>query len=161
MRALTLTQPWASLVILGIKRLETRGWSTPYRGPLAIHSSKAWTPDDRGFARDLNQRGIIPVTPSNLPMGMVLGTVDLVDVFPSYAIEVTPLEDSLGDFGPDRFAWVLGDPRPFTEPVPARGALGLWNLPAPAPHELWNQARGESELYRHWMRQFGHLVPKG
>lgn len=37
MRILTLTQPWASLIAIGAKTLETRSWRTGYRGPLAIH----------------------------------------------------------------------------------------------------------------------------
>lgn len=40
MKALTLYQPWASLVAIGAKRIETRSWNTKYRGPLAIHVSK-------------------------------------------------------------------------------------------------------------------------
>lgn len=40
MWALTLRQPWASLVAIGVKQVETRSWTTAYRGPLAIHSSK-------------------------------------------------------------------------------------------------------------------------
>lgn len=40
MKALTLWQPWASLVALGVKTIETRSWSTSYRGPLAIHAAK-------------------------------------------------------------------------------------------------------------------------
>lgn len=39
-RALTLWQPWASLVAVGAKTIETRGWSTDYRGPLLIHAAK-------------------------------------------------------------------------------------------------------------------------
>ena len=42
MKALTLTQPWASLVAIGAKRIETRSWSTPYRGLLAIHAAKGF-----------------------------------------------------------------------------------------------------------------------
>jgi hypothetical protein len=38
MRCLTLTQPWATLVAVGAKQVETRNWSTRYRGRLAIHS---------------------------------------------------------------------------------------------------------------------------
>ncbi len=37
-RALTLHQPWASLVALGVKTIETRSWATKYRGPLLIHA---------------------------------------------------------------------------------------------------------------------------
>lgn len=40
MRAITLWQPWASAVALGSKTIETRHWSTNYRGPLAIHAAK-------------------------------------------------------------------------------------------------------------------------
>lgn len=38
MRAITLWQPWASLIAIGAKTIETRSWSTAYRGPLAIHA---------------------------------------------------------------------------------------------------------------------------
>lgn len=38
MRGLTLTQPWATLIAIGAKKIETRSWATSYRGPLAIHA---------------------------------------------------------------------------------------------------------------------------
>lgn len=41
MKALSLHQPWASCIALGLKRIETRGWKTAHRGPLAIHASKS------------------------------------------------------------------------------------------------------------------------
>lgn len=41
MKVLTLHQPWASLIALGIKTIETRSWSTQYWGPLAIHAGAA------------------------------------------------------------------------------------------------------------------------
>ena len=40
MKAITLWQPWASLLACGAKRYETRSWSTSYRGPIAIHAGK-------------------------------------------------------------------------------------------------------------------------
>jgi|ERR1035437_3790402 hypothetical protein len=40
MKALTLYEPWASLISIGAKTIETRSWSTSYRGPLAIHAAK-------------------------------------------------------------------------------------------------------------------------
>jgi hypothetical protein len=40
MKALTLHQPWATLIALGAKQYETRSWGTDYRGPLAIHAGK-------------------------------------------------------------------------------------------------------------------------
>lgn len=49
MKALSLTQPWASLIAIGAKRVETRSWSTNHRGPVAIHAAKGFPK----FARDL------------------------------------------------------------------------------------------------------------
>jgi hypothetical protein len=40
MKVLSLTQPWATLAAIGAKKIETRSWSTAYRGPLAIHAAK-------------------------------------------------------------------------------------------------------------------------
>lgn len=40
MKAITIRQPWASLIAAGVKTIETRSWSTKYRGPLAIHAGK-------------------------------------------------------------------------------------------------------------------------
>lgn len=42
MKVISLLQPWASLVILGHKKIETRSWNTKYRGDLLIHASKRW-----------------------------------------------------------------------------------------------------------------------
>lgn len=47
MKALTLHQPWASLIAVGAKRIETRSWSTKYRGPLAIHAGAKRPPTYR------------------------------------------------------------------------------------------------------------------
>lgn len=44
MKAITLTQPWATLVAIGAKQLETRSWQTKYRGPLAIHAGQGLGP---------------------------------------------------------------------------------------------------------------------
>lgn len=43
-RAITLHQPWATLIALGYKTIETRSWSTRYRGPLLIHAAKSPPP---------------------------------------------------------------------------------------------------------------------
>jgi hypothetical protein len=48
LKTLTLTQPWATLVAIGAKRIETRSWGTSYRGPLAIHAAKTFP----GWAKD-------------------------------------------------------------------------------------------------------------
>ena len=42
MKALSITQPWATLIAIGAKTIETRSWSTLYRGDLAIHAAKGF-----------------------------------------------------------------------------------------------------------------------
>ena len=124
--------------MLGIKHWETRGWYPPpphRQQRIAIHAAKGWTADDRAFAAELHDRGILPVEPADLPHGVVLGTVRLDGLartttavtFP----DVTDLEQELGDYSPGRYAWQLGDPQALPEPVPARGMLGLWDWDMP------------------------------
>lgn len=108
MKALTLRQPWASLVALGVKTIETRGWSTSYRGPLAIHAaatvtglrsiefdyedgwavgqldgderrSYCWQRIDGEMRVQLYDNGD---GPHPLPLGAVVATCTLVDVVP-------------------------------------------------------------------------------
>ena len=137
MKALTLTQPWASLVVLGVKRYETRSWPIPLslRGGqhrIAIHAAKGWTVDDREFLSDLIRDGVLPqMATATIPRGAVLGTVRLDGIFTTTAAlrqnDMTALERELGDYSPGRYAWLLGAPDRFPDPIPARGSLGLWD----------------------------------
>ena len=69
-KALTLRQPWASLVVAGIKDVETRTWRTNYRGRLGIHAGS-------GIDREgMNEHGRLL---TDYPHGAILGTVELVD----------------------------------------------------------------------------------
>lgn len=47
MKVLTVTEPWATLIAIGAKQIETRSWPTGYRGPIAIHASKGMTGNDQ------------------------------------------------------------------------------------------------------------------
>lgn len=140
-KALTLTQPWATLVALGIKTVETRSWRANYRGPLLIHAAKGWTSEDRSFAVDLQVRGILPTAPDrskwslqSYPLGAIVATATLFTAWRTSAVTsgiapLSRLEKELGDYGPDRWAWFLTDVVALPEPIPWRGALGLWDGP--------------------------------
>ena len=140
MKALTLTQPWASLVAVGAKRIETRSWRTDYRGPIAIHAAKGWTADDRDFAADLIARGVIPLL-DGMPRGCVVAIAWLWDVIPTEKVPQAALdrEGEYGDYSPGRWAWGFRHIETLTEPRPARGALGLWDLCDPIL-ESWSRA---------------------
>ncbi len=98
MRAITIRQPWASLVALGVKTIETRSWRTSYRGPLAIHAGvrmpkarAALNPcrDDVGdWHVTLFDSGYMLTSHTNygewhsMPPGAVVATCTLLDVVP-------------------------------------------------------------------------------
>jgi activating signal cointegrator 1 len=144
MKALSLTQPWATLVAIGAKRIETRSWSTRYRGPLAIHAAKGFPRDARDFAGSRFVNYFLVTAGyatgdkyAGLPIGSIIATCQLVDCLPMEAVAClsgvfddhpeldTEQERSFGDFSPGRWAWVLEDVKQC-EPIPAKGALGLW-----------------------------------
>jgi hypothetical protein len=119
MKALTIRQPWASLIIAGIKDVENRTWSTDYRGELVIHAGLAVDrPGLTDFAHLLP--GAAAAEP--LPSGAVLGTVELVDVVSGYESPWALI---------DNWHWILTRPRPLRIPVPAVGRLGLWTWKPP------------------------------
>lgn len=141
MKALSLYQPWASLVALGLKRMETRSWATPYRGPLAIAASKRFPAEARElcaewpFYEALELDGI--TSWRQLPTGVVIATCTLVACVPTQVVikglhdargrfPFTAHEDAFGDFSAGRYAWLLADVVKLPEPVPVRGSLGLW-----------------------------------
>ena len=143
MKCITLTQPWASLVAIGAKQIETRSWSTRYRGPLAIHAAAGGYVDDyiemkiEPFYSALVAGGI----PNRLylPLGGVLAICDLVDCFrfdgDTWKM-LHPREVAFGDFRAGRFGFRLINVRRLPEPIPARGALGLWTWDPPAGVKL-------------------------
>ena len=133
MKAITLTQPWATLVAIGAKRYETRSWSTEHRGELAIHAAKGITKESLNVMQIPAFRKALAAAElhylGDLPRGAVIATCTLVDVTPTADLVldvVSPQEREFGDFTPGRYAWTLEDVKALAEPVPARGALSLW-----------------------------------
>jgi activating signal cointegrator 1 len=134
MKTLSLAQPWASLVVLGVKRLETRPWQTHYRGTLAIHASKNFPRAARILRlqdpwRTALSGGGIDVW-DRLPRGVIIGTVDLIDCVRVEDFgELPACEQALGDFGPGQWIWRLANARLVRPATPWRGRLGLFDVP--------------------------------
>jgi hypothetical protein len=147
MKVLTLTQPWASLVAIGAKRIETRSWSTSYRGPLAIHAAKGFPREAREFAECrmvtelmCKHLGREQIWISDYPVGTIVATCRLARCYPTdrvaigsilgdgegLQLPVTEQEYALGNYDPERWAWLLADIKALLEPIPAKGSLGLW-----------------------------------
>jgi activating signal cointegrator 1 len=125
MKALTLYQPWATLISIGAKKIETRSWSTNYRGPLAIHAGKKLPNIDPHFLREPFHSCLLG---HEIPFGFVVATCELVDVERIYADSYIPGKPELmfGDYTIGRYMWKLEHVKILPGPIPAKGAMGLW-----------------------------------
>ena len=141
MKVLSLLQPWAQLVVIGAKRIETRSWNTDYRGPLLIHASKKFLKDDRilcetdpYFARALQDRRV-----AELPLGAIIGKVMLRELRTTTVMlagnELSEQEKRFGNYGYGRWAWLLTGAEEFAKPISAKGSLGIWEF-------IWEFANG-------------------
>jgi activating signal cointegrator 1 len=152
-KALTIYQPWASLIALGEKKIETREWYTPHRGPLAIHAglndlhvqnihasvkralhsrqARVEAPFVPAFLQMCEARGLKPLEWLwNLPLGEVVGlaTMTRCETMTSTLIKAqTPQELAFGGWGLGRHAWVLENAYALKPTVKAKGAQGIWS----------------------------------
>ena len=154
MKVLSLIQPWASLCVhiddngKALKQIETRSWNTKHRGLILIHASKKkmsnsllGTPMMEAYA-ELYEKGLVENTIC-LPLGAIIGCVDLVDTISTNGINynshggdgngnewcMSHQELAFGDYSPNRYGWLLSNPILFREPIPCKGQLSIWNLP--------------------------------
>lgn len=140
--AISLWQPWAALVASGVKRFETRSWSTDHRGALAIHAAKTrqgWehaAPDVLEALRlstypDPKYRPPAP-RQDDFAYGAVVATVELVSVIPIDELAgdvwqvAGSLDVALGDWSAGRYAWELICPEHVQPPVPVNGRQRLF-----------------------------------
>lgn len=142
MKVISLLQPWATLVVMGKKMIETRSWNTNHRGPILIHASKRM---------DAGQRQLLKKEPfktavteiKDLPLGKILGKVDIIQTstteFFKQCSEAIPLrkrwnekewkdELAFGDYSPGRYGWLLDKAIEFSHQPTINGARGLWDL---------------------------------
>lgn len=129
-KVLSIRQPWAWAILHAGKDIENRDWNNAYQQMIrlpqivgqriAIHASAAkgmTTKEYRDACTFMARIGVVDVPlPSELVYGAILGTVQLVDVVTHSA---SPW--FVGEIG-----LVLRDPEPFDQPIPVKGALGLW-----------------------------------
>lgn len=114
MKALTICQPYAELIMNGSKPIENRTWSTNYRGPLAIHAgkSKEWMGDDDD--------------PAAFVFGAVVGVVEL---YGCVQVAALPSHFMGHEHANGPYCWLLRNPVRLRTPEPFKGALGLWDVP--------------------------------
>lgn len=121
MRALSILQPWAHLIVQGHKDIENRRWRSSFRGRFIVQAGKKWgreQRDDLAFVRAAFPDLILPDT---FELGGIVGAVTMTDC--------VDRSDSPWFFGPHGF--VLADARPCKF-VPYKGQLGFFDIPREA-----------------------------
>ena len=136
MKAITIKQPFASLIVEGIKDIENRTWKTNLRGRVLIHAGakSADFLDSQladhiyDFIRRTSKSG---KDWSGYPFSAIIGSVEIVDCVEYHkSIWAEKSIDIYEQFSLDRheaiYNWVLANPIKFHEPIPCKGRLSFW-----------------------------------
>ena len=124
-KALSIRQPWASVMAIGAKRIENRNWSTRFRGRVLIHASKWWNGrevmEDRDFVVDVMRDMPIHAPEMDHIKTMRGGIIGAFTV-----IGCVDQSDDPFFFGP--YGFVVEDAIAFPEVVPCQGRLGFFDV---------------------------------
>lgn len=123
MKALSILQPWAWLIVTAQKDIENRSWQTKQRGRIWLHAGKKYTREDHhGYEHIISHHYGI-VLPSfeilKAETGGLVGSVEIVDC-------VRQHKSAWKD--PDSYGFVLARPEP-SQLIPYRGQLGFFEIP--------------------------------
>ncbi len=142
MKAITIKQPWASLIAAGLKDIENRSWKTNYRGRVLIHAAAA--PVKEGLAA-LNNKQLFELMNrenwetefDNLPNATIVGSVEIVD-----CVQNHPSKWAQEGF----WHWVLANPEMYPEPITGvKGKLSFWDYDGELPQPKDNQSTTERQ----------------
>lgn len=123
MKALTIKEPWASLIIEGYKKYEFRSWKTNYRGKILIHA---------GMSCDKNILDKFKNYNINCMSGAIIGEANIVDCikvddeFQKKLLDIDPIVYGRSNHV-SNYAWKLDDVVRYDKPMYVKGKLGLWN----------------------------------
>ena len=138
MKCLSLWQPWASLMMIGAKKVETRGWSTNYRGPLAIHAAKHRDKECAAYMEHPDFREAFwntvfdkPTAYDDLAFGYLIAVVNLEGVkrTEDSILDIDEKEHEFGDYSPGRWAWFTNKLVMLNGMIPFKARQGLFDLP--------------------------------
>jgi hypothetical protein len=122
MKVLTIKEPWATLIINGIKEYEFRTWKTNYRGKLLIHAGKG---------KEINMFPLFKDYNLNYSYGEIIGEVALVDcILVDEKMDKELKQKNKKVYGNNHvgdYAWKLANPIIYKDKIKINGKLGLWN----------------------------------
>ncbi len=123
MKALTIKQPWAQLIIEGYKKYEFRSWKTKYRGIILIHAGMTLEKDMVSRFKDYN---------ISYTKGAIIGEATLEDCilvdekFNEELRSIDPIVYGRSNHV-ETYAWKLTNIVKYEKPTEIKGQLGLWN----------------------------------
>lgn len=122
MKALTIKEPWASLIINKYKTYEFRSWKTKYRGKILIHAGLTIEKNELKYFEDYNL---------NYQCGYIIGEAtitDCIQVTKEFDKKLLKLNNKVyKNNHENQYAWKLEDIVKYEKPIPIKGKLGLWN----------------------------------
>lgn len=129
MKVLSLTEPYATLIKNGKKKVETRSWKTSYRGELYIHASLTKVP--KKTKENIELMNLVKVDDINY--GTIICKCNLVDCIKMTKEYVENMKECnyqeyiCGEYSEGRYAWILENVEILKEPIKAKGHLSIWN----------------------------------
>ena len=127
MKTLSIQEPYASLILNGYKKIETRSWKTNYRGEILIHASLS-----KNFLKTITDKYVLDLIKNiQLNYGKIIckaKLIDCIEMTEDYIekIKLNQKEYSLGIYKTNRYAWILEDIEPLEKAIETQGKLGLW-----------------------------------
>ena len=122
MKALTIKQPYASLIVNGYKEYEFRTWKTNYRGKLLIHA---------GLTLESPLLNKIESYNIEYTKGAIIGEVELTDcILVDETLDKKLRKLNANIYANDHvnmYAWKLENIKKYDKPIYIKGKLGLWN----------------------------------
>ena len=117
MKALTIKEPYATLIAKNIKKYEFRSWNTKYRGDILIHAANTLYPISKNF--DYNYRPGEFVALAKIK--------DVIKLDEKTGKSIRSENPKIYGYHEDGYAWVLDDIKPINNSAKIKGKLGLWN----------------------------------
>jgi hypothetical protein len=160
MKALSIKQPWASLIAHGIKDIENRNWRTHFRGKIYIHASAMPAGTTAKCLNDLQtnsllNRGNFAFLDTALINSAIIGEVDIIDCVinhPSIWAEKTFMyeyDEQVGEkpIGKPIYNWVLANAKLYDKPIlNVKGKLSLWEFDQIQECHICTNNKTNSEL---------------
>lgn len=119
MKALSIKQPFAELILQGKKKIELRKWNTKFRGEFLIHASK-----------NVDKKAMNRFNFNRLPIGCILGRATLIDI-KKYNNEKDHNKDKnlhLASSYWGNYGFILDKVKRLEKPTPCKGKLNFWEF---------------------------------